>query len=85
MKGVDAEGRMVDYIPAADLITRRQDLSPVYALNGAIYLTRRNILLEKKTWYTLETYAYIMLPEHSIDIDTPWDLYLINLLFQNQE
>ncbi|MBC8331869.1 MAG: acylneuraminate cytidylyltransferase family protein [Anaerolineae bacterium] len=85
MKYVDAEGRMADYFPAADLIMRRQDLPPVYALNGAIYLTRRNILLEKETWYAPETYAYIMPPERSIDIDTSWDLYLTNLLLLNQE
>ncbi len=82
MKRMDADGYMVDYIQQENLIPRRQDLPDVYALNGAIYLARREVLLEKRSWYTEKTCAYVMPEERSIDIDTPWDLKLASLILQ---
>jgi len=61
-------------------IVRRQDLEPIYALNGAIYLIRREPLLERQTFYGPKTYAYVMPPERSIDVDTEWDLHLCDLI-----
>lgn len=85
MKKIDAEGRLQDYLTSEHLAIRRQDLSATYALNGAIYMARRHIVLEKLTWYTHETYAYIMPSERSIDIDTPWDLRLADMILRDQE
>ena len=65
---------------------RRQDLPPAYALNGAIYLNRISSLIEEKTFLPEnKTYAYIMPPERSIDIDTPWDLRLAELIITDQK
>ncbi len=85
MKQVDAEGRLQDYLASEQLAIRRQDLSAIYALNGAIYMARRHIVLEKMTWYTHETYAYVMPTERSIDIDTPWDLHLADMILRDRE
>lgn len=76
MKCVDADGRVSDFLPGATPVARRQDLPPVFALNGAIYLGRTDVLLSRRTWYTERTYAYIMPAERSLDIDTAWDLAL---------
>lgn len=76
MKCVDADGRVSDFLPAATPVTRRQDLPRVFALNGAIYLGRTDVLVRRRTWYTDRTYAYVMPRERSIDIDTSWDLEL---------
>lgn len=84
MKLVDADGRMSDYLSANEIAARRQDLLALYALNGAIYITRRGILLEKETWYTPATYAYKMPPERSVDIDSPWDLFLADMILRTQ-
>ncbi|MCI0481776.1 MAG: acylneuraminate cytidylyltransferase family protein, partial [Candidatus Dadabacteria bacterium] len=62
-----------------------QKLPQAYRLNGAIYLAKRDLLLETKTWYSEKTYAYIMPEEHSLDIDTPWDLYLANLILRDRD
>ena len=64
----------------AHLDIRRQDFPPAYALNGAIYLTRRQILLEQHTFYPTRTFAYVMPPERSLDIDASWDFHLANLI-----
>jgi N-acylneuraminate cytidylyltransferase/CMP-N,N'-diacetyllegionaminic acid synthase len=84
MKTLDGEARLHDFAPPERRIGRRQDLPVVYALNGAIYLGRRSIVCELKTWYTERTYGYIMPPECSLDIDTPWDLYLADLILRDR-
>ncbi|MCJ7700001.1 MAG: acylneuraminate cytidylyltransferase family protein [Anaerolineales bacterium] len=83
-QSINSEGRMVDFFSQGTNITRRQDLPPAYALNGAIYLVETQVLLSLQTWYTDKTYAYLMPPERSLDIDTPWDLYLVDLILRNK-
>jgi CMP-N-acetylneuraminic acid synthetase len=78
-KRISADGRLEDFM-AHPPIVRRQDLEPIYALNGAIYLIRREPLLERQTFYGPKTYAYVMPPERSIDVDTEWDLHLCDLI-----
>ncbi|MGE5396105.1 MAG: cytidylyltransferase domain-containing protein [Chitinophagales bacterium] len=66
-----AKGRPID---------RRQDLPPVFVLNGAIYVARTNYLLETKSLVTEETLGYIMPLERSWDIDNELDLRICTLL-----
>jgi len=80
MKQLDEEGRMRDFIAQIQPVSNRQDLSSVYALNGAIYLARRDVLKQRKTWYTERTYGYVMPAERSLDIDTLWDWRLVEIL-----
>jgi CMP-N,N'-diacetyllegionaminic acid synthase len=51
-------------------VSRRQDLPPVYTLNGAVYVARTPWLRRTRTFVTAETVAHVMPPERSIDIDT---------------
>ena len=84
MKKIDEQGRMSDFMLLTRAIMRRQDLPSVYALNGAIYLARREVLLNHKTWYTKRTYAYLMPHDRSLDIDTPWDLHLAEFILKER-
>jgi CMP-N,N'-diacetyllegionaminic acid synthase len=88
-KGVNQEGRLVDLsaqlLPQCPAPTRRQDLPSVFALNGAIYLALRSFLLSEHTFISDRTYAYIMPENRSLDVDTPWDLYLANLILRDRE
>lgn len=81
-KSITADGRLEDFIPKPDGYLRRQVLPKVYALNGAIYLVRRNVLLEREAFFTDRTYAYVMPVNRSLEIDTPWDLHLANLILR---
>jgi CMP-N,N'-diacetyllegionaminic acid synthase len=85
MKGVNEEGRLVDLYPQSAAPTRRQDLPPVFALNGAIYLALRTFLLSERTFISDRTYPYVMPENRSLDVDTPWDLYLANLILNDRE
>ena len=78
-KRVLNDGRIQEFIPQERRYGGRQEFPPVYTLNGAIYLVKRSVLLQEGTFYTDRTFAYVMPPERSIDIDDPWDLHLADL------
>ena len=84
MKSVNEDGKLVDLYPQSATPTRRQDLPPVFALNGAIYLALRTFLLSERTFITDRTYAYVMPENRSLDVDTPWDLYLADLILRDR-
>jgi CMP-N-acetylneuraminic acid synthetase len=83
-KTVTQEGTLTDFIRKDVESLRRQDLPPVYALNGAIYLNRTESIRKDRTLLPKGTYAYIMPPERSLDIDAPWDLYLADLVLRDR-
>ncbi len=82
MKRVTEDGLLVDFVPHEKTYLRRQELPPAYAVNGAIYLVTREVLLGRETFYPERTYAYVMPPERSQDVDKQWDLYLVNLILE---
>jgi CMP-N,N'-diacetyllegionaminic acid synthase len=84
MTGVNEEGKLVDLYPQSPTPTRRQDLPPVFALNGAIYLALRTFLLSERTFISDHTYAYVMPENRSLDVDTPWDLHLADLILRER-
>ena len=47
---VEEAGYMASLIPAGDGYHRRQDLPPVYRINGALYLWRRDFVLSAENW-----------------------------------
>jgi N-acylneuraminate cytidylyltransferase/CMP-N,N'-diacetyllegionaminic acid synthase len=67
-----------------DKYPRRQDLPPAYAENGAIYLVRRSVLLEHRSLYGKRMYGYVMPSERSLDLDSPWDLHLAELILKDR-
>lgn len=82
MKLVDRAGLMTDFVRLEHPITNRQDLPPVYVLNGAIFLAKREMLLRNENWYTDKTFSYVMPKERSIDIDSLWDLRLAEFIMR---
>ena len=53
--------------------SRRQDLPPVYVLNGAVYVARCEGLRRERSFVGPRTVGYVMPAERSLDIDTPAD------------
>lgn len=85
VKRLDAEGRIQSFLEGALAATRRQDLPPAYALNGAIYLCRSTVLLARESWYTERTHMYVMPESRSLDVDSHWELHLADLLLSARE
>ena len=83
-KRITDDGRLEDFDHRPEGYLARQALPPAYVVNGAIYLVRRDVLVEKHTFYTERTYAYVMPQARSLDIDTPWDLYLADLVLRDK-
>ena len=83
-KRITKGGFIEDFIETPCGYLARQSLPRVYALNGAIYLARREVLMKEGTFQTDHTCAYIMPPERSLDIDTPWDLHLAGLVLRHR-
>lgn len=61
---------------------RRQDRKMLYRRNGAIYLTRRDILLEKKRVFGDEIMGFLMPEERSVDINSELDLAFAEFLMK---
>lgn len=56
---------------------RRQDMSPYYRINGALYIVDIKTLLKNRTiLYNQNCFAYIMPNNRSVDIDSQYDFYV---------
>ncbi len=86
MKLVDAEGRVTDP-PFAEVFEgqRRQELSKLYLRDGAVYVTRRDVLMEQNSVKGRDCRAWIMPPERAWNIDSPLDLYIVEQLLRYSE
>lgn len=65
--------------------TRRQDYSPAaYMRNGAMYLTRRDVLVNQGSIWGRVIRPYVMPPERSVSVDNELDLKLVELLIEQR-
>ena len=67
------DGRLRSILASLPEISRRQDLPPVYALNGAIYIAKIEWLLRTRSFIGSETVAHKMPKDRSLDIDDAID------------
>lgn len=80
----DATGRMSHFAPAPDGASlRRQDLPEAWCLNGAVYVARADWLRERRSFLSVDTVAYPMPADRSIDVDTPDDLAKVRSIVQS--
>ncbi len=61
----------------------RQALGSYYRLNGSIYIVDTKLIIAGNDIYNSNSYAYIMPPEHSIDIDTELDFLIAETVLDN--
>ena len=65
--------------------TRRQDCQPpAYIRNGAIYLTRRDVLMKHNSIWGRTIRPYIMPPQRSVNIDSELDFKLAEIMLAEQ-
>lgn len=69
----DAEGLLHISTGEATPITRRQALPPAYHRDGAIYVARRDVIMEQHSLYGARVVGYLRDESRSVDIDTPED------------
>ncbi|NLF30672.1 MAG: acylneuraminate cytidylyltransferase family protein [Planctomycetes bacterium] len=79
------DGEMVPYFPDMPEPTRRQDLQRYpapYRRNGAVYVTRRDVVVRDNSLYGRRCLACQMPPERSINIDSFMDLVCARAVWQ---
>ena len=81
---MEANGRIPRYAHADVGSTQRQAVRDMVLPNGALFLAKRDVLMTSNRLYTDRTFGYLMPAERSLDIDTPWDLYLADLVMKDK-
>jgi N-acylneuraminate cytidylyltransferase/CMP-N,N'-diacetyllegionaminic acid synthase len=75
------KGFKVDkFLGGSSLHKNRQVLPDYFRINGAVYISTAELLREKRSFLSRNTYAYIMSPEKSIDIDNKIDFEFAEFL-----
>jgi CMP-N,N'-diacetyllegionaminic acid synthase len=74
-------GFVKSYIGVESMVPR-QELPKVYRLNGAFYMASTEILKKYHTFIPEKTIPFIMPEERSLNLDTIYDLYLLEALVQ---
>jgi CMP-N,N'-diacetyllegionaminic acid synthase len=80
---IDESGELNRHV-SAPASTQRQQRASYYVPNGAIYIVKAEVLRGGGSWYDAGALAYVMPAERSLDIDTPWDLRLAELILNSE-
>ena len=84
VNSVPPSGEMDKFLNKKLQVTRSQDLTTRYRLNGAIYLAETASFLNAKSFFLEDNvYTYEMDRFSSVDIDTDEDFYLADLLMKD--
>lgn len=67
---------------SGEMALRRQDLPPIYVLNGAVYVANSAWLAEHRAFLGEETLGYAMPESRSMDIDTRFDLQVAEMMLE---
>ena len=72
---LETDGKLKPVYKDKIFYTNRQKPPQVYSPNGALYIAKTDYFRSKKTFYTSSTFAYLMPPERSVDIDNQIDFF----------
>lgn len=79
---IDSEGSVMLSKKLAQPLLRRQDSPKCYDLNGAVYIWKREVLLQETRLFLARTGLYVMPVERGIDIDTELDFQFAEFMMQ---
>ena len=63
---------------------RRQEVDPIFYLEGSIYVSDRNKLFEENSFYHDETIGYVMSKDKSLEIDDEFDFIMAEALMRHR-
>ena len=84
VRAITDGGTLANFVESDLEYARRQALPGAFAINGAIYLNRRESLIADRSFEPAGTIPYVMPPDRSLQIDTPWDLHLCELVLRDR-
>jgi len=83
LKSITHDGYVESFMKGKTSEVPRQSLPKVYALNGAIYISKTEVILREKTFLPKKTLPYII--EENINIDTEIDFLLLKTMYENNK
>lgn len=83
MVELDDEGYASISKELGDNIVRRQGAPTVFAMNSSVYVFKRDFLLETDNIHSGRTKVSVMPRERSVDVDSPFDLRIVECLMEN--
>jgi len=84
MKKIEGD-RLLDFSIQEKEGTRRQDyFPPAYMRNGAIYLTRREVIMQDNSIWGKNIHPYVMPESRSFNIDNEIDLQVANAILSSK-
>jgi len=81
MKTLDGD-RTVALFADGHKYVRRQDAPPVYQPSGAVYVTRRDVLMNEARVLGVDNRGIVQGFEAAVNIDTEWDFLLAELILR---
>ena len=84
MYTLERDAKMRPLLDKTPLASCRQDLPPVYVLNGAVYVAGTRWLKNAREFVTADTAGYVMPCARSLDIDTELDLKIADALLREK-
>ena len=63
-------------------VLRRQDIKDVYFFEGSVYISKTDVLLNKKTFYHNKTIGYITPKWKSLEIDDIYDFIMVEAIMK---
>ena len=81
MNTLPEDHNMDQFLAKGNDVKGRQSLDTYYRINGALYITRVDTLMQAETIYT-DSRALIMPRERSVDIDTELDFVIANAIYE---
>ena len=76
------DGVIRPYTDGTNSSIPRQELPKVYELNGAVYLTRTQILREQHSFFGEKSIPYLMPMERSVNINHPLDMRMASIILR---
>lgn len=84
MKRIVGE-ELIDFIETGLENPPRQSLPPVYIVNGALYIVKRDVIVQQLSFKGKKCIPYVMKPDDSINIDSIIDFKIAELVLGGEK
>lgn len=81
----DADGRLQPFLERQPTGLRRQEIEPLYFLEGTVYASRIDLLRARRSFYHEETVGYEVPRWKSLEIDELDDFLMVEALLKHKE
>jgi CMP-N,N'-diacetyllegionaminic acid synthase len=81
----DNHGRLQPFMGRHPTGLRRQDIEPMYFLEGTVYVSKISALMEHRSFYHDDTVGYEVPKWKSLEIDDLADFFMVEALMKHKE